>query len=158
MQNWILDVLKQAIGTLLAIGIILIPPIRDRIVKNSKLSFDKALEDKESLSERKNHTSKTMFDNRYAWIVVWAVISIIVACVVHWLFKNVAPYCGPMPTYPGGYWSWGFCSNDVEIPLDYTKIDEKRAQEISKTCKIYNRKLHSAVFCVPNFVSELANG
>ncbi len=74
------------------------------------------------------------------------------------VFKNVAPYAGPMPTYPGGYWSWGFCSNDVEIPLDYTKIDEKRAQEISKTCKIYNRKLHSAVFCVPNFVSELANG
>ncbi len=74
------------------------------------------------------------------------------------VFKNVAPYVGPMPTYPGGYWSWGFCSDDVEIPLDYTKIDEKRAQEISKTCKIYNRKLHSAVFCVPNFVSELANG
>ena len=28
--------------------------------------------------------------------------------------------------------------------------------EISKTCKIYNREYHSAVFCVPNFVKELA--
>lgn len=74
------------------------------------------------------------------------------------VFKNVAPYCGPMPTYPGGYWSWGFCSDDVEIPLDYTKIDEARANEISSTCKIYNRQLHQAVFCVPNFVKELANG
>ena len=74
------------------------------------------------------------------------------------VFKNIAPYCGPMPTYPGGYWSWGFCSDDVEIPTDYTKIDEKRAQEIAKTCKIYNRELHSAVFAVPNFVKELANG
>ena len=74
------------------------------------------------------------------------------------VFKNVAPYCGPMPTYPGGYWSWGFCSNDVEIPRDYTKIDEQRALAIQKTCKIYNRELHSAVFCVPNFVKELANG
>lgn len=74
------------------------------------------------------------------------------------VFKNVAPYTGPMPTYPGGYWSWGFCSDDVEIPLDCTKIDEKRASVIQKTCKIYNRELHSAVFMVPNFVKELANG
>ena len=74
------------------------------------------------------------------------------------VFRNVAPYCSPMPTYPGGYWSWGFCSQDVEIPSDYTKIDEKRAENISKTCKIYNRKLHCAVFCVPNFVEELARG
>ncbi|MBR1618119.1 hypothetical protein IJ670_08220, partial [bacterium] len=74
------------------------------------------------------------------------------------VFKNVAPYCSPMPTYPGGYWSWGFCSDDVEIPSDYTKIDQSRAQEIEKTCKIYNRKLHTAVFCVPNFVRELTRG
>ena len=74
------------------------------------------------------------------------------------VFKNVAPYCGPMLTYPGGYWSWGFCSDDVEIPFDCTKIDEKRAQEIEKTCKIYNRMLHCAAFMVPNFVKELANG
>lgn len=74
------------------------------------------------------------------------------------VFKNVAPYCSAMPTYPGGYWSWGFCSDDVEIPVDYTKIDEKRANKIASTCKIYNRKFHSAVFAVPNFVKELANG
>lgn len=74
------------------------------------------------------------------------------------VFKNVAPYCSVMPTYPGGYWSWGFCSDEVDIPLDYRTIDEKRALKIEKTCKIYNRKLHSAVFCVPNFVYELANG
>lgn len=74
------------------------------------------------------------------------------------VFKHVAPYCSPMPTYPGGYWSWGFCSDDVEIPLDSSKIDTIRAQEISKTCKIYNKEYHSAVFCVPNFVKELANG
>ena len=63
-----------------------------------------------------------------------------------------------MPTYPGGYWSWGFCSEDVEAPLDFNKIDENRAAKISSTCKIYNREVHSAVFRVPNFVKELANG
>ncbi len=74
------------------------------------------------------------------------------------VFKNVAPYCGPMPTYPGGYWSWGFCSDDVEIPLNSNEIDEVLSNKIAKTCKIYNRALHSAVFCVPNFVAELLNG
>ena len=74
------------------------------------------------------------------------------------VFKYVAPYTGPMPTYPGGYWSWGFCSEDVEVPYTSDKIDEKRASKIASTCKIYNRELHSAVFKVPNFVKELANG
>ena len=56
------------------------------------------------------------------------------------VFKNVAPYCSPMPTYPGGYWSWGFCSDDVEIPADYTKIDKARAEKIEKTCKIAQKR------------------
>ncbi len=72
------------------------------------------------------------------------------------VFKFVAPYVGPMPTYPGGYWSWGFCSDDVEIP-SVDKIDVNRAKKIEKTCKIYNLALHEAVFKVPNFVRELAN-
>lgn len=74
------------------------------------------------------------------------------------VFKNVAPYCGPMPTYPGGYWSWGFCSNDVEVPTKDFMPDSKRAEIIEKTAKIYNKELHGAVFCVPNFVRELAKG
>lgn len=74
------------------------------------------------------------------------------------VFKYVAPYVGPMPTYPGGYWSWGFCSDDVEIPNNPDEIDKNRADKISSTCKIYNRELHTAVFKVPNFVKELANG
>ena len=74
------------------------------------------------------------------------------------VFKYVAPYVGPMPTYPGGYWSWGFCSEDIEVPYDSSKIDEDRASKIASTCKIYNRELHGAVFKVPNFVKELANG
>ncbi len=68
------------------------------------------------------------------------------------VFKNVSPYCGPIPTYPGGYWSWAFCSDDV-TPLSF--IDEARAAEISSNCKIYNVDLHKGCFAVPNFVKEL---
>ena len=73
------------------------------------------------------------------------------------VFKNVAPYCFPVITYPSGYWSWAFCSDDVDIPNFDTKLDEKRASEIEKQCKIYNSKFHKGVFAVPNFVRELSN-
>ncbi len=74
------------------------------------------------------------------------------------VFKNVAPYCGPIPTYPGGYWSWAFCSDDVDVPHCHKKVDKERADEISKLCKIYNARMQTAVFDVPNFVREIALG
>lgn len=68
------------------------------------------------------------------------------------VFQHVAPYCGPVPTYPAGYWSWAFCSEDIEPNAD---IDTTRAMQIKEDCKIYNKKLHRAAFAVPNFVEEL---
>lgn len=72
------------------------------------------------------------------------------------LLKKVFPitstYTSPIPTYPGGYWAWAFCSEDVK-PLSY--IDEKRCEAISKTCKIYNKEYHLARFALPNFLKEL---
>ncbi len=72
------------------------------------------------------------------------------------LLKKVFPitstYTSPIPTYPGGYWAWAFCSEEVE-PLSY--IDEKRCEEVTKTCKIYNKEYHMARFALPNFLKEL---
>lgn len=68
------------------------------------------------------------------------------------VFPIVETYVGPMPTYPGGYWSWAFCSKSVK-PLDY--IDNERAELIEKEAKIYNKDYHRAVFALPNFVKEL---
>lgn len=71
------------------------------------------------------------------------------------VFKYVAPYCYAMPTYPGGFWSWGFCSNDVKVPKIDFKPKKKIANKIASTCKLYNPSMHGAVFQVPNFVKEL---
>lgn len=72
------------------------------------------------------------------------------------LLKKVFPitstFTSPIPTYPGGYWAWAFCSESVE-PLSY--IDEKRCEEVTKTCKIYNKEYHKARFALPNFLKEL---
>lgn len=72
------------------------------------------------------------------------------------LLKKVFPitstYTSPIPTYPGGYWAWAFCSQEVE-PLSY--IDERRCEEITKTSKIYNKEYHKARFALPNFLKEI---
>lgn len=72
------------------------------------------------------------------------------------LLKKVFPitstFTSPIPTYPGGYWAWAFCSAEVE-PLSY--IDERRCEEITKTCKIYNKEYHQARFALPNFLKNL---
>ena len=69
------------------------------------------------------------------------------------VFKTVLPYCGPIPTYPGGYWSWAFCSDDNDNAIK----DTKRAELIEKDAKLYNTKLHNAVFAVPNFVRKIVD-
>ena len=70
--------------------------------------------------------------------------------------KKVFPICSTytsnIPTYPGGYWAWAFCSESVK-PLSY--FDEERCEEITKTCKIYNKDYHMARFALPNYLKEL---
>jgi len=72
------------------------------------------------------------------------------------LLKNVFPVCATytsnMPTYPGGYWAWAFCSETVK-PLEY--YNEERAKEIIPTCKIYNKEYHYARFALPSYLKEL---
>ena len=72
------------------------------------------------------------------------------------LLKKVFPitstFTSPIPTYPGGYWAWAFCSEEVE-PLSY--IDEARCEDVTKTCKVYNKEYHQARFALPNMLKEL---
>ena len=72
------------------------------------------------------------------------------------LLKKVFPICSTytsnIPTYPGGYWAWAFCSESVK-PLSY--LDERRCADITKTCKIYNKDYHNARFALPNYLKEL---
>lgn len=68
------------------------------------------------------------------------------------VFPIVSTYTSNMPTYPGGYWAWAFCSETVK-PLSYW--DERRGNDITKTCKIYNREYHEARFALPNYLKNL---
>ncbi len=72
------------------------------------------------------------------------------------LLKKVFPICSTytsnIPTYPGGYWAWAFCSNSIK-PLSY--FAEDRYTDIAKTCKIYNKDYHNTRFALPNYLKEL---
>ena len=59
---------------------------------------------------------------------------------LHRVFPIVSTYTSNMPTYPGGYWSWGFCSDDVEIPLDYTL--SKALAPKSDSVVYQNKEIH----------------
>lgn len=67
------------------------------------------------------------------------------------VFPVVKPYFAPVPTYPGGYWSWTFCS--VEIQPE--NRNQQFAAELENRTKYYNRDIHSAVFAMPNYIREL---
>ena len=68
------------------------------------------------------------------------------------VFPVVSTYTSNIPTYPGGYWAWAFCSESVK-PLSY--FDERRANDITKTCKIYNKDYHMSRFALPNYLKDL---
>ena len=68
------------------------------------------------------------------------------------VFPICATYTSNIPTYPGGYWAWAFCSKTVK-PLSYFADD--RYQDVVKSCKIYNKDYHNARFALPNYLKEL---
>jgi len=67
------------------------------------------------------------------------------------VFSVVKPYFAPVPTYPGGNWSWTFCSKGLQPEIN----NESLAIEIEKTSKYYNREIYKAVFAVPNYVKNM---
>lgn len=62
---WLIDIVKQAAAILLVIVLLLRTQIIDAIIKRIQLSFDKALENKKTLNERKNYISKVKFDKEF---------------------------------------------------------------------------------------------
>ncbi|MFH0702348.1 MAG: polyamine aminopropyltransferase [bacterium] len=68
------------------------------------------------------------------------------------IFPIVKTYVAPIPTYPGGYWCWAFCSDNIN---DINIINETLAANIEEETGYYNREIHKAAFSLPNFVKEL---
>ncbi|MCE3234645.1 MAG: spermidine synthase, partial [Vampirovibrio sp.] len=68
------------------------------------------------------------------------------------VFPYVQPYTACIPSYPGGQWTWSFCSKGIK-PLE--NLNESVAAELEKTARYYNREIHKSVFILPNYVKQV---
>lgn len=68
------------------------------------------------------------------------------------VFPYVQPYTACIPSYPGGQWTWSFCSKGIK-PLE--NINASVAAELEKTARYYNRDIHKSVFILPNYVKQV---
>jgi spermidine synthase len=72
--------------------------------------------------------------------------------LLHSVFPYVQPYTACIPSYPGGQWTWSFCSKGIK-PFD--QVNEKVAAELEKNCRYFNREIHKSVFVLPNYVKAV---
>jgi len=62
------------------------------------------------------------------------------------------PYLATIPSYPGGLWSFTFCSETVD-PV--RKEPWELPRELTRTLRYYNPHVHSAAFALPVFVGKM---
>jgi spermidine synthase len=62
------------------------------------------------------------------------------------------PYLATIPSYPGGLWSFTFCSEGVD-PMYSGSREFPRDQ--ARNLRYYNAQVHSAAFALPVFVRKL---
>lgn len=67
-------------------------------------------------------------------------------------FKIVEAFSSPLPTYPGGYWAWAYCSQTMK-PLEF--YDEERAKVITQQCNLYSKDYHEKIFKKQTLLDEL---
>ncbi len=75
-------------------------------------------------------------------------------------FSKVRFYTAPIPTYPGGFWSWCLASADnlrqAEAD-DLSGFSPARTmdKELLQELRYYNREIHEAAFCLPQFMKKI---
>ena len=62
------------------------------------------------------------------------------------------PYLATVPSYPGGLWSFAFCSRNRD-PLEKSPMEPP--PDVRSRLRYYNREVHGAAFVLPVFVRTL---
>jgi len=67
-------------------------------------------------------------------------------------FLNVNFYWAPVPTYPGGTWSWAMASNTYHPLQDFDEgAVNQQAVNQQMELRYYNSRVHLGAFCLPGF-------
>lgn len=67
-------------------------------------------------------------------------------------FPQCFVYSAHIPTYPSGYWLFGFASKGLDPVKD---LDADRWNALGLKTKYYNTDLHKGCFAIPNYVKEM---
>lgn len=67
-------------------------------------------------------------------------------------FPIARVYQAHIPTYPSGYWLFGFASKKYDPIKD---LKEEEWNKLGLKTKYYNTELHKGAFAIPNYVKEL---
>ena len=70
-------------------------------------------------------------------------------------FVDAHFYCAPIPTYYGGFMSFGWASDNVQLRhVDLHKI-EARFEAAELKCRYYNPAIHRASFALPQYMLDM---
>ena len=64
-------------------------------------------------------------------------------------------YQAHIPTYPSGYWLFGFASKKLDPVTDFTEEKQKQWNDLGIETDYYNTDLHIGAFALPNYVKRL---
>ena len=64
-------------------------------------------------------------------------------------------YQAHIPTYPSGYWLFGFASKKLDPVTDFTEEKQKRWNDLGIDTDYYNTDLHIGAFALPTYVKRL---
>lgn len=67
---------------------------------------------------------------------------------------RIRPYLATVPSYPGGLWSFTFCSKAIDLIAESPR---EMNPEIQGSLMYYNAEVHRAAFALPTFVRKLVN-
>lgn len=71
--------------------------------------------------------------------------------IKHSVFKNLHVFNFTNMTYPGGYWSFSFASQDT---TPFENFSDQKVEQSEIDFKYYNKEIHKAAFALPSFMKE----
>lgn len=69
-------------------------------------------------------------------------------------FADYGFYCAPIPTYYGGFMTFGWATDNAELRQLETSQLEQRFTQAKLQTKYYNAAIHQASFCLPQYVLD----
>lgn len=72
-------------------------------------------------------------------------------------FLDASFYCAPVPTYYGGFMSFGWATDNVQLRNTPVEKLQARFEATGLTCRYYNPPIHRASFALPQYMLDFVS-